>query len=91
MATKKEQFQELYGLFLKIKSKNDAELLLKDILTSDELSSISERLQIFKLLLKEVPHRKISKTLKVSISKVTRGSHALKKSKSVISKPTRKR
>ncbi len=88
---KKDHFQELCGLFLKIKSKKDAELLLKDLLTSDELSSISERLQIFKMLLKDIPQRKVSKTLKVSISKVTRGSHALQKSKSIIAKLTAKR
>lgn len=72
---------ELSQLIPKIRNKNEAALFLKDILTAKELASIVERWQIVKMILKKVPHRKISKTLKVSIAKVTRGSHAVKKNK----------
>ena len=81
-----QYFDELCALFIKIQSKEEALLLLRDIVTPQELESISVRLQIFKMLMKKVPHRKISEELGVSISKVTRGSHALKKSKSIINK-----
>lgn len=79
---KKNHLDELCKLFTKINTKDQALVLLKDILTPEEIDSVCERLQIFKCLNKNMPHRAISKTLKVSISKVTRGSHALKKSKS---------
>ncbi|MFA5829645.1 MAG: Trp family transcriptional regulator [Candidatus Gracilibacteria bacterium] len=82
----KEYLDELCGLLLQAKNRQDILLLLQDLITPQELESISERLAIFKLLLKKVPHRKISEELGVSISKVTRGSHALKISKSAISK-----
>ena len=83
-----QYFDELCALFIKINTKEEALLLLRDILTPQELESIAVRLQIFKKLLKKVPHRKISEELEVSISKVTRGSHALKISKSIINKLT---
>lgn len=72
---------ELSEVASKIRNKKEAELFLKDILTPKELTSVVERWQIVKMLMKKVPHRKISKTLKVSIAKVTRGSHAMRKSK----------
>lgn len=83
---KKKYLDELCSLFVGIPTRAAVQLLLKDMLTPQELASMTERLQIFKLLKKHAPHRKISEHLGVSISKVTRGSHALKKSKSVISR-----
>lgn len=74
----KDYLNELCGMLVKIRSKNDAVAVLKDILTPKELESVAERIQIVKLIMAGVPHRKISKTLKVSIAKVTRGSRALK-------------
>lgn len=82
----KNYIDELCGLFLQVKNKEDVLLLLKDIITPHELESLSERLQIFKLLAKKMPQRKISEELKISISKVTRGSHAFKKSKSIVAR-----
>ena len=81
-----KHFNELCGLITKAKTPVQAQELLKDLLTKREISSICERVQIFKALLNKMSHRKISKSLKVSISKVTRGSHALKKSKSSLKK-----
>mgnify|MGYP001613870589 CR=1 FL=1 len=78
---KPHYFNEIYRLFSRIKSPADAELLLKDMLTPAELKKLAERWQLVKMLSKGTPHRKISKTLGISISLVTRGSHAYKKSR----------
>lgn len=86
MSMNPKHLNELSGLITKAKTPAQAQELLKDLLTKRELASVCERVQIFKALLNKMPHRKISKSLKLSISKVTRGSHALKKSKSLIKK-----
>lgn len=69
---------ELCDIFKKIRNRGECLSLLKDILTPRELASVVERWQIVKCLIKGIPHREISKTLKVSIDKVTRGAKALK-------------
>lgn len=74
---------ELCGILMKIHEKEDMPALLRDLLTPSELQSVIERVQIFKMIKKGIPHRTISQKLKVSISKVTRGSHALQISKSI--------
>lgn len=83
---KKHDIDQLCRVFLKIGKSQEVLLVLKDLLTPDELNSVAERLQIFKLLVRGVPHRTISQKLKVSIAKVTRGSHALRRSKGHISR-----
>lgn len=80
----KNHLDELCRLLIKVRTPKQAELFLNDLLTPEEIDSVAERLQIFKLLVKGLPQRQISQELKVSISKVTRGSLALKKSKSLI-------
>ena len=74
---RQKNFSELYKLFTKIKNTQDAKLVLEDLLTPQEIEDISERWEIIKMLQKAVPQREISKKLKVSISKVTRGSSVL--------------
>ncbi len=54
------------------------EELLTDLLTTSELSEISKRLEIFKLLKEGKPQRQIAEILGVGIATVTRGSKALK-------------
>ncbi|HLD27590.1 MAG TPA: YerC/YecD family TrpR-related protein [Patescibacteria group bacterium] len=70
-------YQELFGLFSVLKSEQEAEKLLKDILTPQELASIAERWQLVKMLAQKVPQRDIKKALGISISKITRGSKEL--------------
>lgn len=78
---KKQHLHELCEVFSKIRNKKQALLVLKDILTPQEIESIVERWQIVKQILNEIPQRKISRSLNISISKVTRGSRAIKKSR----------
>lgn len=72
----KTHFNEVCGAFLNLKTPREVKLFLEDILTPQEIKSVTERLQIFKLLAKGVPQREICATLNVSISKVSRGAHA---------------
>ncbi len=71
---------ELCDLFTRLKKRGDVLGFLKDILTPRELASVVERWQIIKRLARGKPHREISKELKVSIDKVTRGAKALRHS-----------
>ncbi len=52
--------------------------VLADLLTPQELISISERLHIVKALVQGIPQRTIAHTLHVSIGKITRGSRVVK-------------
>lgn len=72
-------FKELCAALAKIRNKQEARKILKDILTPREIAALTQRLQIIKLLAKGVSHREISKKLRVSIAKVTRGSRALRR------------
>lgn len=74
----KKNYKELCELFASIKNKKEANILLKDLFTPQELEGFSERWQIAKELSKGTPQRKIAEKLHVSISTVTRGSIALK-------------
>ncbi len=69
---------ELCDLFTRLKKRTEALVFLKDILTPRELASVVERWQIIKRLARHKTHREISKELKVSIDKVTRGAKALR-------------
>lgn len=79
----KQYMDELINVLMKIHKKEDMPALLRDLLTPSELQSVVERVQIFKMLKQGIPHRTISQKLKVSIAKVTRGSHAWQTSKSI--------
>lgn len=77
MATPPKHLKELLELFAAVESPKEAELLLQDILTPQELASIAERWQLIKELAKGTPQRDIAKKLDLSISKITRGSQML--------------
>lgn len=70
-------FSDLYALIASVKSPKEAEMLLQDMLTPQELESLSERWQIVKELAKGTSQRDLAKKLGVSISKITRWSRML--------------
>ncbi len=95
MAVSPKHFKELYSLFASIDDAKEAEMLLHDILTPQELDSLAERWQLIQMLDAGVPQRDIAEKLGVSISKITRGSrelqygkggfkHFLKKKKAIV-------
>ncbi|MBB1488019.1 Trp family transcriptional regulator [Oceanospirillum sediminis] len=84
MNTKKNEQQYLNELsqhLLSMKEPDQMEEALRGLLTPSELSEISKRLQIFKLLREGMPQRQIAEKLGVGIATVTRGSRALKEIK----------
>lgn len=74
----KQYIKELSRVLVQIKDDATAEAFLRNILTPGELEEISKRLQIVKLLLKDVPQREVAKKLGVSMGTVSRGSRELK-------------
>lgn len=72
-----KHYQDLYQLFSSIETEEEAEMLLKDILTPQELDSIAERWQLISALDAGMPQREIAKKLQISISKITRGSRMM--------------
>lgn len=77
MTPKPAYLKDLFALFLTIENAREAEALLRDILTPQELESLAERWQLIQALHAGTPQREIAKNLGVSISKITRGSHML--------------
>lgn len=78
MGTDRQALRDLHTLFVHIRNQREAEMLLKDILTPRELVSVAERWQLIQMLAKGKRQRDIKKELKMSISKVTRGSRVLR-------------
>lgn len=73
-----DRLQELFRLFSVIRNPREAELLLTDLLTPKELGSIAKRWELLKELARGTQQRSVSKKLKLSISKITRGSRVLR-------------
>jgi TrpR family trp operon transcriptional repressor len=57
-----------------------------EMLTKSELETLSKRWRILEMLSEGKTQREISKELRVSLCKVTRGSQILKNKKSVVNK-----
>jgi Trp operon repressor len=68
-------------LFTQASKKGDIESFLKDMFTPSEIYDFYQRIEIIKSLLSGKAQRRISKSLNVSITKVTRGAQALRSSK----------
>ncbi|MDD5623695.1 MAG: Trp family transcriptional regulator [Candidatus Peribacteraceae bacterium] len=77
MAVPKKHLKDLHQLFASIRTVEEAKLLLQDILTPAELEAIAERWQLIQALASGKPQRQIAHDLKLSISKITRGSRML--------------
>jgi len=72
-----------WDLFIKLCARIDSEDTLKAwfafIFSHEERTSLASRVELVHELLKgEKPQREISKSLNISIAKITRGSNALK-------------
>jgi Trp operon repressor len=72
-----KHYKALCTLFASVKTPQEADMLLRDILTPQETDSLAERWQLIQLLDRGMAQRDIAQKLNVSISKVTRGSRAL--------------
>jgi TrpR family transcriptional regulator, trp operon repressor len=75
----KRGWQALLGLCKRSDSDKQLEELLYFFLTPEERSALSTRVELVReLLKKQKSQREISKDLRVSIAKITRGSNQLK-------------
>lgn len=77
MPVSAQHIRDLYRLFASVDSQKEAEMLLVDLLTPQELESLAERWQLIRSLDAGMPQRDIARDLGVSISKITRGSRML--------------
>ncbi|MFA5820513.1 MAG: Trp family transcriptional regulator [Candidatus Gracilibacteria bacterium] len=82
----KNYLKELAKAVVAIKDPVTAEEFLQNILTPKELEEVAKRLQIFKLLYKGMPQRKIAEELNVSIGTIGHGSRELQYGKKAIQK-----
>lgn len=82
--------KELLKIIVSIKSTKFLEKFLRDILTPKEFREIVKRWQIVKLLFHKFSQRDIQKKLKVSISKISRGSRVLLNKNSAFNKLLKK-
>lgn len=69
--------KELEKVLLKVKSRKVLHEFLIDLTSPNEYKELGVRWQIVKMLKKGVPHRVISKKLRVSVATVTRGSREM--------------
>lgn len=76
----KKDLQEVYQIFAGIKTAERAKLFLQDMFTPAEMEQVVQRWRLVKLLHQGLPQREISRKLKISISKVTRGSRVMQTS-----------
>lgn len=79
-----QNLSEICEIISKLNSAEQVKILLNELLTESELSDVIQRWNILKMLNKKESQRNISKTLSVSLCKVTRGSKILKNEKSII-------
>lgn len=77
---------QISEILSKIKSKNDLENFLLEILTKSEVETLSKRWRILTMLKEGYTQREIAKELNVSLCKVTRGSKILKDKNAIITK-----
>lgn len=81
MNTRKQPYKELTDLLCRISDPKEMEAALDAILTHREAEELENRLQIFRMLLQDVPQREIANRLNVGVATVTRGAAALRNSR----------
>lgn len=80
-----QSIEELSVLLSKMTQK-DINIFLREILTDSEISDLSKRWRILKLLDGNFTQRDVAKELGVSLCKVTRGAKILKNSNAITKK-----
>ena len=74
-----KELNELADTLLSVKTREEMLNFLHGILTPKEMEEIPTRLQIVKMLKKQIPQLKIAEKLGVGIATVTRGSKEIQK------------
>lgn len=81
MNTRRYPYKELVDILCQISDPREMESALEAILTRKEAEELENRLQIFRMLLQDIPQREIASRLNVGIATVTRGAAALRNSR----------
>ena len=79
-----KKIKTIASLLKKAKHLKEMEALLTELLTKKEIENIALRLELLKKLKKGDSQRKIAKSLKISLCKITRGSKILKNPNSIL-------
>ncbi len=80
------KYRELVGVFAGIKSPEEMDRFLHEILTPKELEDVWRRWQILNEISEGFPQREIAERHQMSLCKVTRGSKVLRKPQSICRK-----
>jgi TrpR family trp operon transcriptional repressor len=78
-----DRLGEISTILSTVRDKESIEQFFKSILTQKEVSDISSRWELVKLLDQGLSQRSIAKKLGISLCKITRGSKELKKKGSI--------
>ena len=78
--------EEISNIILGLNNKNKIRQFLSELLTDAEMSTLSKRWQILKMLSEHSTQREISKELNVSLCKVTRGAKILKNKNAIVTR-----
>ena len=81
-----KELSEIIEVIKNLHSEREIAGFFSDVFTETELKTLSKRWRILKMLSEGKTQREISKQLKVSLCKVTRGAKILKDSKSIVTK-----
>lgn len=65
--------------FSKLENRAEVEGFLSGLLTPGEIQEFSRRIEIIKMLKKQMPQHEIARELKVGVATVTRGAKELQK------------
>ena len=81
-----DYISEISSNILSLTKSEEIEKLLSELLSESELSVLSKRWRILKMLSQGVTQREIAKELQVSLCKVTRGAKILKSKDAIVTK-----
>ncbi len=83
---RERNLKELAAILAGIDDDELLEKLMTEMLTPSEIDALVLRWELLKMLHQGMPQREISKTLGISLCKITRGSRELKKEGSAVKK-----
>lgn len=72
-----KELNSLYEAILKLQSVNECKKFFRDLCTLSELSAMTERLEVVKMLIQDRPYREICKKTGSSTATITRVAHWL--------------
>jgi len=74
---KSSELNNLYEAVLQLGSVAECKKFFRDLCTTSEIAAMSERLQVVKMVIEEIPYREISKKTGSSTATITRIAHWL--------------